>query len=179
MKSVVLFTIIFFSLLGLAVSGFAKPPAGNLMGFVYGEDGKTPVQDAMVLIRAVDTGKIYRSKPTGEFGTYKLLGIDPGTYAVGLKIKEKSYNVNDYVKVASGKTSIISLLLVPAGSRWEISIKHTVKEEEEEEEKKKKGFFDTPTGIITLIGGPGVFLLWGPFGKNDEECPAPSDIGWK
>ncbi|UCH92675.1 MAG: carboxypeptidase regulatory-like domain-containing protein [Candidatus Aminicenantes bacterium] len=123
------------------------------MGFVYGKDGKTPVRDAVVLIRGVDTGKVYRSEPTGEFGTYRLLDIEAGTYVVGLKIKEKSYNVNKYVKVDAGKTSFVSLFL--QAPHLEIPYKQTEKDDEEEKEK----FFDSLAEEAIIIGGIAAGIL--------------------
>ena len=170
MRSIVLFTIFSFSLVSLALSAFAKPAPGNLMGFVYGKDGKTPVRDAMVLIRRVDTGKVYQSKPTGELGTYRLLGIEAGTYVVGLKIKEKSYNVNKHVKVAAGKTSFVSLFL--QAPHLEIPYKQTDKDDGEED------FSDTVEEEVLLIVGTAVTL---PFIFNipprlPDEHPASSPL---
>lgn len=168
MKPVVLFTIFFFSLLCLTISDFAKPPGGNLMGFVYGKDGKTPVQHAMVLIRGLNTGIVYQSKPTGEFGIYRFLGIEPGTYVVGLKLKEKSYNVNDYVKVAAGKTSFVSLSLLSP----QLEITYKPVDIEKEKEGKKK-FFDTLLDKIFLIGGAsGGILVADNLAGGGEELEA-------
>ena len=172
MRSIGLFTIFSFSLVSLAVSAFAKPAPGNLMGFVYGEDGKTPVRDAMVLIRRVDTGKVYQSKPTGELGTYRLLGIEAGTYVVGLKIKEKSYNANKHVKVAAGKTSFVSISLQTAY----LDVTYKPSDKEGGEDKKKKGFFETPGGRATVFGGISL-AMWGYLTElGDEKGSSPTEL---
>lgn len=179
-KSMALFTLFCFGFLLFPVSNFAKPSTGNLMGFVYGKDGKSPIQDAIVLLRGVDTDKVYQSEPTSKTGNYRLSNIDTGIYVVGLKINEGAYNVDSYVKVASGKTDTLSLSLesppnpgntAPDEQGWCSHEGKVFKSTREECSKrggkffstKKKakeycgippvGFFKSPAGIAVLIVG--------------------------
>jgi len=179
-KTRVLFTLFCFAFLIFPVTDFAKPSSGNLMGFVYGEDGKSPLQDAIVLLKGADTDKVYQSKPTGKTGDYRIADIDVGTYLVGLKVSEKTFNVDGFVKVANGKTDTLSLSLEsppgPGGAPldeqgWCCSESKVLKSTREEcnkrggkffstkkEAQKRCGmpptaFFKTPTGIAVLIVG--------------------------
>ena len=110
-KTRVLLTLFCFCLLVFPVSNFAQPSTGNLMGFVYGKDGKSPLSGAIVLLKGSDTDKVYQSVPTGITGDYRISGIDAGTYVVGLQVNEDTFNVDGYVEVAGGKTDTLSLAL--------------------------------------------------------------------
>ena len=103
------FSCFVFLVLPLAVA--ADSATGGIIGFVYGKDGKSPLQDAVVLLKGVNTEKIYQSEPTGETGAYKIAGIGVDTYMVGLKVNQETYNVNDYIDVTGGKTDTLSLSL--------------------------------------------------------------------
>jgi hypothetical protein len=162
---------------------FAENQCGNLTGFVYGEDGKTPLQDATVCLRCVETNKVYQSTPTARTGDYRVLGVEAGTYVVGLKVNEKTYNVENAVNVCSGRTDIISFSIqtttdtcqtLAGGPGWcclkgnvfNISREEciqcggdfflTKREAQERCGGPLVGFFNTSTGVAILIIGTGV-----------------------
>ena len=174
------FTLFCFCFLVFPVSNLAKSSNGNLMGFVYGKDGKSPLPGAIVLLKGANTDKVYQSVPTGETGDYRISDIDAGTYVVGLKFNEDTFNVDGYVEVANGKTDTLSLALgSPLASRgaqldeqgWccyegkvykstgaECSKRGgkffaTKKEAKEECGMPPAAFFKRPTGIAVLIVG--------------------------
>jgi hypothetical protein len=74
-----------------------------LRGFVYGDDGKKPLTDAVVLIREITTEKIYHSEKTKKNGTYRIQNLLPGTYAVGIQYKGNEYNVDALVLIKPKK----------------------------------------------------------------------------
>lgn len=76
---------------------------GKLIGFVYGEDGKKPLNDAMVLLRETTTERIFQSEKTKKNGAYKIENILPGTYAVGIQWDNKEFNVDALVKIEPKK----------------------------------------------------------------------------
>lgn len=95
----------------------ADASIGNLMGFVYDKDGKTPLEEASVLLKKVNSKKgknEYRSAPTGETGDYKLSDIPVGKYKVAIVVKSgKIYRTLSVVNIIGGKTVIRSFHLAP------------------------------------------------------------------
>jgi hypothetical protein len=203
-KAVAWFTLFCFGFLVLSLSNFAKPSSGNLMGFVYGEDGKSPLQGAIVLLKGADTDKVYQSGPTGKTGNYKISNIDIGTYVVGLKVNEDTFNVDGYVEVAGGKTDTLSLALgslagaldAPLDKQgWCCHDGKIFKSTEEEcsnrggkffttkkEAKKECGipptaFFKSPTGIAVLIVGTAAvgFGIFKLVQEKKEEEVSPTE----
>ena len=87
---------------------------GNLRGFIYKRDGKTPLWGAQVLLKDVKTGKIFESNVTDAVGDYKFTGIPGGNYKIKILVKDKDYEVKtvDFLrKIFDGKTSTISFSL--------------------------------------------------------------------
>lgn len=203
-KKGVLFIMLCFGFMIFSVSNFAQPANGNLMGFVYGEDGKSPLPGAIVLLKGANTDKVYQSVPTGKTGNYRIANIDAGTYVVGLKVNEDTFNVDSYVKVAGGKTDTLSLALgSPSGSGgaqldeqgWcchegkvfkstgeECSKRGgkffaTKKEANEECGIPPAAFFKKPTGIAVLIVGTAAvgFGIYKLVEEKKEEEVSPTE----
>ena len=100
----------------LSLPGSEDNPGGkgNLRGFIYKRDGKTPLWGAQVLLKDVKTGKIFESNVTDAVGDYKLMNIPEGNYKLKILVKDKDYEVKtvDFlVKIFDGKTSAISFSL--------------------------------------------------------------------
>ena len=63
---------------------------GAIMGFVYDKDGKTPLEEARVLLKKVKSEKgekEYKSDPTPETGDYKMTDIPEGKYRAAIVVK--------------------------------------------------------------------------------------------
>lgn len=203
-KTRVGFALFCFCFLVFPVSNFAKSSNGNLMGFVYGKDGKSPLPGAIVFLKGADTDKVYQSEPTSKTGNYRISNIEAGTYVVGLKINEDTFNVDDYVKVASGKTDTLSLALgSPPGlggaqldeqgwcchegkifkstgkgcSQRGGKFFATKKEAKEECGIPPAAFFKSPTGIAVLIVGTAAvgFGIYKLVGEKKEKEASPTE----
>jgi hypothetical protein len=94
------------------------PGTGNLKGFIYKKDGKTPRWGAQVLLEHGKNGKIFESNVTDAVGDYKLMDIPEGDYNVKILMKDKSYKVKtvDFkIKIMDGKTTRLSFALKKGG----------------------------------------------------------------
>lgn len=102
-KNICLMVIFAFLMAVMPLAVAAQDNLGILRGFVYGEDGKKPLNDAMVLIRETTTERTYQSEKTKKSGSYKIEKLLPGTYAVGIQFKGKDYNVDALVQIKPKK----------------------------------------------------------------------------
>lgn len=95
----------------------ADASLGNLMGFVYDKDGKTPLKEARVLLKKTNSRKgkdEYKSEQTGETGDYKISDIPAGKYTVAIVVKSgKIYRTLSVVDIIAAKTVIRSFHLAP------------------------------------------------------------------
>lgn len=88
---------------------------GNIIGFVFGQDGTTPLEGAVVKIKNVTTGTVYESNKSNAKGVFRIVGIESGIYLCGVRTDQGDYNAEDLfgVKVSKGETAKLSIALTP------------------------------------------------------------------
>lgn len=84
---------------------------GSLIGFVFGADGSTPVAGAVIVVKNVSTGAVTEAGASDALGVFKVPGLDPGIYALGVRSSAGSFNSQDFFGVAAGRTAKISIAL--------------------------------------------------------------------
>ena len=89
------------------------PGKGNLVGFIFGQDGSTPVAGAVVMVKNLTTGAVTEAAGSDELGVFKVPGLSPGLYALGVRSEAGSYNSQDFFGVTAEKTAKISIALNP------------------------------------------------------------------
>lgn len=149
---VVSISVIFSFLLWLVpAEAITAVATGSITGFVYGDDGLTPLKGAVVKIQNIKTGEIYESTPTDENGLYKIVNIKPGMYLIGIEVEKNGYNALDGVYIRGNEIAKLSFALKPLQE-----------EEKEKEEKKPVGFFKKPLGIAIIIVGSAaiIYAIW-------------------
>ena len=88
-----------------------KQTTGRLIGFIFSEDGTTPVEGAVVTLRNVATGEVYKSSGTDDHGVFKFEDMQKGLYVMGVSSVNGDYNAEELVGVHSGKTEKLSITL--------------------------------------------------------------------
>lgn len=129
---------------------------GALVGFIYGGDMTTPVQNAVIKVRNVDDGKEYVSTPTDASGSYRLDKLKEGKYILGITAPDGDYNFPYIMVVKGGEIGKLSLAL-KAGMASGLS-----QENVEPTEKEKVSFFKTPVGVAVLMVAT-TLALYGTF----------------
>jgi hypothetical protein len=101
-----------------------ETPKGHQTGFIFIEDGETPLKDAQVVLEEFEkgkkTGKKFESNITDETGEYKLQDIPVGFYKGKVLLKKKHYRikrVDFFVHIIEGETNFLSLALKKAKRR--------------------------------------------------------------
>jgi hypothetical protein len=105
--------IAFFGILLITGTLWAvtKPSAGAMAGTIYGDDQKTPMASAVVRLVNIANGKEYLAGPSGADGTFSLLGIEEGRYAIKIQSNGQEYELGTRVSLKSGSTARMDLLL--------------------------------------------------------------------
>ncbi|HMA53245.1 MAG TPA: hypothetical protein VKT17_02220 [Acidobacteriota bacterium] len=86
---------------------------GNLIGFIFGADGSTPVAGAVVVVKNLTTGLVTEAGETDGLGVFKVPGLGVGLYALGVRSAAGSYNSQDFFGIAARQTSKITVALSP------------------------------------------------------------------
>ena len=122
---------------------------GNLVGFVYKDDGKKPCKNCVVILQPItgDQKARFKSEPTNEAGDFRITNIPAGNYKAAIKLRSgKTFYPLSVVIVTAGRTSTRSFylmsknilgMLFPCGlavaaSGTAVVLKLTKKKDEEE-----------------------------------------------
>lgn len=109
-----------FVMLFAPVEAFTQRPGegttGSLIGFIYGEDMPTPVENAVVKIRNIEDGKEYESTATDDTGVYRIAEVKEGHYALGVSTTEGDFNFEYIVLIKAGEMGKLSLALKPGAA---------------------------------------------------------------
>jgi len=150
---ILIFPFILFNLPNLLTAEVVGK--GNLMGIIYGKDGTTPVEGAVIQLRNISTGAVYKAK-TDKVGTFKIEGMDAGLYSAGIVTEEGSFNVESLIGIKANTTTTISLALKPyiKGEPKKAAVKEKAVEKLKLLPKIAK-FFTSPIGLATLVAASG------------------------
>jgi hypothetical protein len=112
------------------------PATGNLLGFVYGQDGTTPLSGAVVMVKNVSSGRVYESAASDGLGVFKVQGLDTGLYALGVMSPDGSYNSSDLVGVQANETAKIAIALNPYEKEVRDAVQPVNKDQQEKGESR-------------------------------------------
>jgi len=140
----------------LALAKTAAPEAsGSLVGFVYAEDSKTPVANAVVKIRDLRTAREYASLPTDADGMYKITGITEGRYVLGVTTPAGDFNFNYLMGLKGKEIAKLSVSLSAKGGN----------SGQGDDAGSKRFFGDNWAGLVVLAGLVGA-VLYNVFEEN-------------
>ncbi len=147
-KLLVVLLSVAFVLMTIPVAQFAAAPKGNgaLAGHIYNEDMRTPVRNAVVKLRNVETLKEYWSEPTDPEGMYRIPGIEEGRYVMGVQAPNGAYNFHYSIMIKSDALAKLSVAMKAGETPVMVQSGFA--------EKKKTSlgdFFKSPAGIVTLL----------------------------
>jgi hypothetical protein len=96
---------------------FAKEPGkGNLTGFVYDQDGTTPVEGAVVMLKNLETGTVFESGKSDNLGAFSVTGVDQGVYLFGVTSPRGDFNAEEALGIAANETAKLAVALQPFDS---------------------------------------------------------------
>jgi len=107
--------IVFLSLVMSLPVGLSARSTGNIIGFVYDKDGTTPLTGAIVQFRNLSNESLISSRPTDEFGIFKLESVESGVYVYGVTTEQGAFNSEGFVaiKIAANETAKLAISLKP------------------------------------------------------------------
>ena len=99
-------------------------PVGNVAGFIYAQDGSTPVEGAVIKLKNVSTEKFYQSEKSDDSGYFVVDGIERGIYLYGVITPEASFNSEGLVgfRIKENETAKMSISLRPYSSQAALTI---------------------------------------------------------
>ncbi len=115
------------------------PEKGNLVGFVFDKDGKTPIEGAVVIVKNVSTGAVYRADPTDKQGLFKIDGLSKGIYSFGVTTPAGDFNGNELIGILANETAKMFVSLNPYEGQVQSAVLGVLKEQQEREGEARVG----------------------------------------
>lgn len=86
---------------------------GNVLGFVYENDGTTPIEGAVVKLKSVSSGEVYESNPSNTQGVFQMENVKSGIYIYGVNTSQGNFNSDGMIGVRfkENETARMSLSL--------------------------------------------------------------------
>jgi len=101
-----------FFLFGALSGLWAKPlPTGSLTGYVYGSDGTTPSEGAVVVLKNLASGNMYRSEPASKQGFFRMENLERGLYIFGAMTEQGEFNGRDILGIEGDGSARLAISL--------------------------------------------------------------------
>jgi len=102
---------------------------GNLLGYIFDRDGKTPVMGAVIKVRNITSGAIYESLPSDNQGLFKIEGLSKGIYTFGITTELGDFNSNELVGILANETTKIAISLNPYESGVQSAVQEVLRDQ--------------------------------------------------
>lgn len=133
----VLLGLAFLLMISASPSLDAKERAGgNLIGFIYDQDGTTPVEGAVVKVQNISTGEIYRSIQSDSLGIFRVEGLNQGLYLFGVTSHRGDFNSDAVLGISGNETAKLAISLTPYDQQTAAAVQDVYKEQKENGESR-------------------------------------------
>jgi hypothetical protein len=112
---------------------------GDLVGFVFEKDGKTPIEGAVLVVKNVSTGAVYRANPTDGQGLFKIDGLSRGIYSFGVTTPAGDFNGNELIGILANETTKMFVSLNPYEGQVQSAVLGVLREQQEREGEARVG----------------------------------------
>lgn len=156
LTGVVALLLLLYSISYAAADTSAK---GNVIGFLYGQDGSSPLEGGVVKLKNLMSGATYLSSRSDAYGIFRVQDVESGFYTYGVLTGQGDFNADDIVglRINPNETAKISIAL----SAYEKEVASAVGEVTKEQEIRGESLvgmiaaFDpaTKTGIVQVTKG--------------------------
>jgi hypothetical protein len=105
---------------------------GNVVGFIYGPDGSSPLEGAVVKFKNLMSGTVFLSTASDSYGIFKVEGVDSGMYTYGVATGHGDFNAEGTIglKVDSGETAKLSIALSAYEKEEASAVEEVIKDQE-------------------------------------------------
>jgi hypothetical protein len=137
---------------------------GNLIGFVYDQDGTTPVAGAVVMVKNISNGRVFQSSRSDNLGVFKVQGLDTGLYALGVTAVAGDFNSGELVGVAANETSKVAIAISP----YEKDVMEAVQQVNKDQQEKGESRIGHVVGFNSGSREADVFIERGLLQSGDR-----------
>ena len=142
----------------------AKSNMGNLEGFIFTEDGTTPLSGAVVSVVNVASGLTHKSEATNNHGSFNIEDLEKGVYVLGVTTDQGDFNANTMVGIRENKTSKVSIAL----SMYDEKMQQAAQEVLEDQKRKGEALIGKVESYDAKTKIADVYILKGYLSVDDR-----------
>jgi hypothetical protein len=118
--------------LSLPLAAAEMNAKGNIIGFLYGQDGNSPLEGGIIKLKNLMSGATFLSTKSDSFGIFRLEGVDSGFYTYGVLTGQGDFNASDIVglRINANETAKISIALSAYEKEVASAVGDIIKEQE-------------------------------------------------
>lgn len=106
---------------------------GQLAGYVFEQDGTSPVGGVVVKLMNIESGELIESPESDTEGFFSIGGIAKGVYSFAVSSPSGDFGSNDMIGIEAGKTAKIAISMNPYTEARAAAINQSRQQREEEE----------------------------------------------
>ena len=162
-------TALFLSaLLYLSAIGFSQLGTGNLVGFIYYQDGVNPIVGAVVKVKDISTGLVSESTKSDADGMFTIENLNTGVYSLGVVTSQGDFNLEELIGVKAGETTKVSFSLAPYSAEETEAIQDIYRDIYQEEEIKGEVLVGRVLSFDRINGTAEIFIIKGYLKLGDQ-----------
>ena len=165
-------TAIFLSiLLYLCTIGFSQDinlGTGNLVGFIYYQDGVNPIVGAVVKVKDISTGLVSESTKSDSNGMFTIENLNTGVYSLGVVTSQGDFNLEELIGIKEGETTKVSFSLTPYSAEEAVAVQDIYRDVYQEEVIKGEVLVGRVLSYNRLNGTAEIFIIKGYIKLKDR-----------
>lgn len=106
--------VFLYAVLCMGALGFSQDinqRTGNLVGFIYYQDGVTPIVGAVVKVKDLSTGTISESIKSENNGMFTIENLNTGVYSLGVSTSQGDFSLEELIGIKAHETTKVSFSL--------------------------------------------------------------------
>jgi len=163
--------ILLSAILYLCTIGFSQDVnlgTGNLVGFIYYQDGVTPIVGAVVKVKDVSTGLVSESTKSDANGMFTIENLNTGVYSLGVVTSQGDFNLEELIGVKAGETTKVSFSLAPYSAEEVAAVHDIYRNVYQEEEIKGEVLVGRVLSYNRIDGTAEIFITKGYLKLRDR-----------
>ena len=141
---------------------------GNLVGFIYYQDGVTPIVGAVVKVKDVSTGLVSESTKSDANGMFTIENLNTGVYSLGVMTSRGDFNLEELIGIKAGETTKVSFSLAPYGAEEAAAVQEIYRNVYQAEEIKGEVLVGRVLSYNPINGTAEIFIIKGYIKLRDR-----------
>jgi hypothetical protein len=141
---------------------------GNLVGFIYYQDGVTPIVGAIVKVKDVSTDLVSESTKSDSNGMFTIENLNTGVYSLGVVTSQGDFNLEELIGIKGGETTKVSFSLAPYSAEEAAAVQEMYKNIYQEEDLKGEVLVGRVLSYNRINGTAEIFISKGYIKLKDR-----------